>query len=216
MLNSDTASRVLAAMASGETYEMGELARRLQLPSASVRETIEQLSEAGYVEGQLAGAQYGSRAGYQRFGLTTAGCRALEPLNSATDGSSSVPSRTRDAQRMAGMRASDVLEAMQPGQAYQASVLAPALGLPMHRVVTFLHILIRGAHVVSVNQRNAQGKVGPHYYVAGTQPGADKKKPTGTQILRSHWTHKPTFDAEYARTLNTLRILSEASRGRGR
>ncbi|KWN14710.1 hypothetical protein WT83_16610 [Burkholderia territorii] len=169
MLKTDTAARVLTATATGKTYEMGELARWLHLPTALVRETVEQLTKAAYVEVRLAGAQYGSRAGYQHHGLTAAGRYVVASPNLTPSEPRSVPGRTRDAQRIAETRASDVLAAMRPGLGHQASALASTRGLPMHRVVTILKILIRDAHVVNVNQRNAQGKIGPHYYVTGTQ-----------------------------------------------
>jgi len=211
---SDTKSRVLMAMTVGKTYEMAELARRHQLPIALMRETVEQLIDAGYVVRRLAGAQYGERAGYRRYGLTTAGCRAVETLNPTANVSPSIRSRVLDAQRLAATRPSDVLAVMQPGESYRIKPLAQALGLPAHRVVTFLQILIRRSEVVSVNRREPCGNIIPCYYLAGTQPGARPAEQPRMQIVASGWTNQPAFDAEYGRTLNTLRALSQVSRGK--
>lgn len=197
---------VLAAMTNDRGYEAFDLARRVSLSTTQVRTLLEPLITAGrvIVRHGYKGCSRDGRLRYYR-NATLPGPNA--PISMAA----SALSARDEAER-------HLLAAMSPGIGYSAAALGHALHLSVPRVTSLMPALIEDGKIAALLKMTGErnGKPRYLYYLAGTQPHRPtpiKTEPTAAPPAGSIFA-RPTYDAEYGRTLAQHRDLCNAHRGR--
>ncbi|WP_155644345.1 hypothetical protein [Burkholderia territorii] len=189
------ALHILAAMQSGRTYEPARLADNLRMPTAIVRVQLKQLEQAGKVECAMFRNDYG---GYRsRVYRIDEGV----PL-----------SRHDAAQRVAEVHAGDVVNAMKPGVGYREREISAHHSITIHQTRLLLSTLVQDARVVKL----AAGSVKRNshvYYVAGTEPGTKAAVSSRSAVVQP-LADRPVYVPDHAYSLQSLRELSKAGRGR--
>ncbi|WP_175907294.1 MULTISPECIES: hypothetical protein [Burkholderia] len=189
------ALQVREVMEPGRAYEPSQIGRKLGLSTASVRTLMERLAIAGELERVMfRNASGGNRTCFYRPD-EHGGLRGID-----------------SARRVIEVRTKDVFDTMKAGEGYCAADLAKRHDISIHRMTTLLSVLVREGKV-------AKKKIGGEhrrpslYYIAGTEPGAAPSTPKSTPAIES-LAERPAYDSEYARSLRSLRDISQAGRGR--
>ncbi|WP_155257301.1 MULTISPECIES: hypothetical protein [Burkholderia] len=192
--------RILDIIEPGRAYEPTRLASQLGLRTSAVRAWLEHWVAAGKLEQGMFQNADGGRG--TCFFLPSGNA----PLCSHNE-----------ARRVVEVCAHDVLEAMKPGLGYRVREIATRHVLPLHRATTLLSLLLREGRVI---KKTGGGTHRRHdlYYVAGTEPDSVTRVAAAPAPTQAHATAplsiQPAYDAEYARTLRSLRDICAANRGR--
>ncbi|WP_208458621.1 hypothetical protein [Burkholderia seminalis] len=189
------ALQVREVMKPGRAYEPSQISRKLGLSTASVLTLMERLAIAGELEcGMFRNTRGGSRTCFYRPD-EHGGLRGID-----------------SARRVIEVRAKDVFGTMKPGEGYRAVDLAKRHDISIHRMTALLSVLVREGQVAKKTIGDEHRRRGL-YYVAGTEPGAVPSTHTSTPATVP-LAERPAYDNEYARSLRSLRDLSQAGRGR--
>lgn len=189
------ALQVREVMEPGRAYEPSQIGQKLGLSTASVRTLMERLAIAGELErGMFRKASGGSRTCFYRPD-EHGGLRGID-----------------SARRVIEVRAKDVFGTMKAGEGYRSADLAKRHDIPIHRMTTLLSVLVHEGQVIK-KTIGGEHRRRDLYYVAGTEPGAAPSTPTSTPATVP-LAERPAYDSEYARSLRSLRDISQAGRGR--
>jgi hypothetical protein len=209
-----TARELLRVTASGIGYERYQRARRLAVSTGRLQVLLPRFRNEGRIKPRKDRDGTGnSRTRYYLSGSPDAASRA-----SGVSARSKSHNRLSPDDRPRELTVRLMLGAIRPGIGYAAAQLARYFGTAAQCVNRLMPPGIGNGRIVQCDIDHSPAVRRRLYYVAGSKPGAGRSShpapPPAAVAVNSEITpERPVFDAEYGRTLTTLRDLCEAVRG---